>query len=272
MRIAVLRGAPGAARFHLAKTMPTMPAPSPSSPPGAAAQAAVPPLLRQFADRRSGTLSYLVACPVRRVALLLDPVAADAPLYLGVAEEAGWRIEAVLETHRHSDHASAAALLREATGALILAGRDSGLAADRLLDDGEALTLGFLRPRVAHTPGHTRGCLSLALGERWFTGDCLTLGDGGPTDEPDSDPATLYDTVRRVFVPLPDETLLYPGHLRGPRRVGCIGEERGRNPLFSGLSRDEFVARRRAGRLLPDDPGAAPSLRFPLSLSPRTDP
>ncbi|MBL8449983.1 MAG: MBL fold metallo-hydrolase [Dechloromonas sp.] len=219
-----------------------MPTPAPSPP------ATVPPLLRQFADRPSGTLSYLIACPVQRVALLLDPVAADAPLYLGVAEETGWRIDAVLETHRPSDHTSAAAVLREATGALILAGRDSGLDVDRLLDDGEVLRLGCLRPRVVHTPGHTRGCVSLALGERWFTGDCLALGDGGPTDEPDSDPATLYDTVRRVFVPLPDETLLYPGHLRGARRVGCIGEERGRNPLFSGLSRDEFVARREAGR------------------------
>lgn len=219
-------------------------APHPNPP----RQFAATPLLRQFADRTSGTLSYLLACPMEREALLIDPVAGDAALYLGVAGEMGWRIVLVLETHLHSDHPSAAAFLRTTLAAPLLAGERSAIDADRLLADGETLPVGQMRLRAVHTPGHTQGCISLDLGDRWFTGDCLALGDGGGTDEPDSDPATLFDSVRRVFVPLPDETLLYPGHLTGSRRVGCIGEERGRNPLFSGMSRDEFVSRRTAMR------------------------
>ncbi len=202
------------------------------------------PLLRQFADRQSGSLSYLLLCPRTREALLIDPVAEDALLYLGVIDEMGGRLVRVIDTHLHSDHRSASAALCGATGALAVAGRCAGIAADIRLDDGDTLPVGRLRLIAAHTPGHTAGCLSFQLGDRWFTGDCLVPGDGGATDEPDSDPARLFDTVRRVFVPLPDETLFYPGRLKCERRVGCLGEERGRNPLFSGLSRDEFVSRR----------------------------
>ncbi len=215
-------------------------------PPGA------PPLvphLRQFADRASGALSYLVACPRTGQALMIDPVFDDALLYLGVVEEMGWRLAYILETHLHSDRRSAAAVVQSATRAVVGVSRQCGPApGDLVLEGGSLLALGELVLEILATPGHTAGCLSFRLADRLFTGDCLGLGDGGGTDEPDSDPARLFDSVRRHFLPLADEILIYPGRLAGERRIGCIGEERGRNPLFAGQSRDEFVSRRNAGR------------------------
>ena len=200
--------------------------------------------LRQFLDRASGTFSYLIACPQSGRAAMIDPVLSDAPLYLGVLDEMGWQLDYVLETHLHSDHLSAAATLRQATGARIGASREGGFTGlDDELGDGDHFLVGTLAISVLSTPGHTPACLTYRVADRLFTGDCLLIGECGRTDEPGSNAARLYDTLTRRFLPLPDETLLYPGHNREGRLVSCMGEERRQNPLFQGLARDEFIRR-----------------------------
>lgn len=190
----------------------------------------------------------MVGCAASARALLIDPVSMQVPLYLGAIKELGLKLEWVLETHLHSDHVSGADELRECTGARIAASRQSGIeAADRLLSDGDLLSLGTQQLTVIATPGHTPGCLTYCWEDRLFTGDSLLIGGCGNLDEPRANGVALYDSVTRRLLCLPDETLVYPGHCLNGRRVSCIGEERERNPYFHGISRDHFVAVRKGG-------------------------
>jgi glyoxylase-like metal-dependent hydrolase (beta-lactamase superfamily II) len=203
---------------------------------------------RQFRDSTTGTFTYLVGCGATSRALVIDPVASQTLLYLGVLRELRLSLGWVLETHRHSDHPSGAEALREATGARIAAGRQSGIeSADRLLADGDVLELGMETLTVIATPGHTPGCLTYCWDDRLFTGDSLLIGGCGDLEAPHANGVVLYDSVTRRLLGFPDETLVYPGHCLGGRRVSCIGEERERNPYFHGISRDRFVAVRTSG-------------------------
>lgn len=198
---------------------------------------------RQFRDPATETFSYLVGCGATLRALIIDPVASQIPLYLGVLKELGLRLEWVLETHQHSDHVSGADGLRECTGARIAASGHSGIATvDRPMADGDTLVLGTQTIVVIATPGHTPGCLTYCWEDRLFTGDSLLIGGCGDLEAPRANGVALYDSVTRRLLGLPDETLVYPGHCSAGRRVSCIGEERERNPYFHGVSRDRFVA------------------------------
>lgn len=174
---------------------------------------------------------------------MIDPVLDDLPLYLGVLDEMGWKLEMVLETHLHEEHVTASGALRTATGALVAVGDVRVSAADRLLLAGEQLELGSLTIDVLATPGHTPSCLSYRCSDRLFTGDCLLIGDCGNLCGQGADAGRLFDSITRKLLSFSDETLLYPGHDERGRQVSCIGEERRNNPLFGGVSRDEFIAR-----------------------------
>jgi len=217
-----------------------MPLPNETPPPAAY------PRLRRFHDARSGTCSYLIGDALLPQAALIDPVREDVSLYLGVLDELGYRLVYVLETHLHADHVSAGAALRELAGAAIACPRGSGvLGANLLLADGDRLPFGTGDIEVLATPGHSAACVTYRWQERLFTGDALLIGDCGRCDEAGGNSGQLYDSISRKLLPLPDELLVYPGHDRGERWVSCIGEERRRNPLLRGISRDEFIGRSR---------------------------
>lgn len=199
--------------------------------------------LRRFWDSPTGTCSYLIASRVSGQAVFIDPVRDQIPLYLGVLEEVGLTLTGVLETHVHADHVTAAALLRQRTGATVVCGLGSGVqGADRLLKDGEYAVFEDITLQAIATPGHTPACLSYRWGDRLFTGDALLIGGCGRTDEPGGNAGQLFDSLIRRLLILPDDLLIYPGHGTQQRWVSCVGEERRANPLLLGASRDEFVA------------------------------
>lgn len=106
----------------------------------------------------------------------------------------------------------------------------------RELSDGLVLDLAGLRMRVDHTPGHTRGSVvfrsELAEGGRvMFAGDTLFAGSIGRTDLPGGSMRTMTETLRTKMLPLPDDTVVLPGH--GPSTT--IGRERASNPFLLGL-------------------------------------
>lgn len=199
--------------------------------------------IRQFLHRPSASLSYLLACPESGKALMIDPVQDDLTLYLSVLDEMRWQLDSVFETHLHVDHTTAAAALRQFCGAKILVGDPQISSADRQIGDGELLMIGKLAIKAIATPGHTAHCLSYLCEGRLFTGDCLHIGDCGSLCSTGADAGRLYDSIVRKLLCFSDETLLYPGHDQQGRLVSCIGDERRNNPLFCGLSRDEFIAR-----------------------------
>src|SRR5690606_28875104 len=111
----------------------------------------------------------------------------------------------------------------------------------RELRDGETLKLAGLELRVDHAPGHTPGSVTYLLppergtdreGGVIFTGDLLFAGSIGRTDLPGGDYPTILRSLASVCLPLPDDTVVLPGH--GPQTT--IGRERVGNPFLQGLT------------------------------------
>jgi glyoxylase-like metal-dependent hydrolase (beta-lactamase superfamily II) len=98
----------------------------------------------------------------------------------------------------------------------------------RLLGDGDTLPLAGLKLDVRHAPGHTRGSVVFALAEELFSGDVLFAGSIGRVDLPGGSMAEMTASLRDVILPLPDETVVHPGH--GPSTT--IGRERLTNPYL----------------------------------------
>lgn len=98
----------------------------------------------------------------------------------------------------------------------------------RELYDGELLELAGLTLQVDETPGHTPGSVVFGSGGELFSGDLLFAGSIGRTDFPGGSWEQMQESLRRVPLALPDETVVRPGH--GPDTT--IGRERATNPFL----------------------------------------
>jgi len=88
-----------------------------------------------------------------------------------------------------------------------------------------------LKFAVRHAPGHTRGSVVFALDDTLLSGDVLFAGSIGRVDLPGGSMADMTASLRDVILPLPDETVVHPGH--GPSTT--IGRERVTNPYLLDL-------------------------------------
>jgi glyoxylase-like metal-dependent hydrolase (beta-lactamase superfamily II) len=84
---------------------------------------------------------------------------------------------------------------------------------DRALGEGDRLSLGPVEIRILHTPGHTRGSITVWVpaADALFTGDTLLKGGAGHTAEPGASLPALAVSVRRLAA-FPESTRIFPGH------------------------------------------------------------
>jgi len=162
----------------------------------------------------TGTNSYLVGGGPEGCAII-DPGPEDAGHLdrLRVLAERRGGARLILLTHSHQDHVAGAAMLRARTGARILAfSRDRVPEADGLVSDQTVISLGDIRMKAIHTPGHAADHLCFHLPERraLFAGD-LVAGIGTVfIAPPDGDLGQYLDSLRHVLsLPL---RRIYPGH------------------------------------------------------------
>ncbi|MFT3899866.1 MAG: MBL fold metallo-hydrolase [Gordonia sp. (in: high G+C Gram-positive bacteria)] len=170
--------------------------------------------------------AYVLTCADTGDQLLID-AANDAPELLALLDELPGTLRGILTTHGHFDHWQALEDVVKATGVPTMAGRaDAGelpVRPDRLLDDGDEITVGNLTLKAIHLAGHTEGSIALALRDasddaagplsvQLFTGDCLFPGGVGKTWQEGDFERLLGDVTSKLFDVYPDDTAVYPGH------------------------------------------------------------
>ncbi|HEY6470350.1 MAG TPA: MBL fold metallo-hydrolase [Candidatus Dormibacteraeota bacterium] len=157
--------------------------------------------------------AYIVRDVAAGEALLVDMPLDEGPLLDAIAAEGG--INTVIATHWHPDHWMTYDAVRAATGAPVLVGavevKIPEARIDGRLDDGAEVKVGAARITVLHTPGHTPGSISLRVGRAVITGDTLFNGGPGKTAAK-GDLETLIESITAKLLPLPEETVVMPGH------------------------------------------------------------
>jgi glyoxylase-like metal-dependent hydrolase (beta-lactamase superfamily II) len=193
----------------------------------------------------------LVWCERSGVGAVIDP-GGDLDKILSAVRENEVRLEKILLTHAHIDHAGGTAELARTLklpvegphrgdqfwidglpeqGRMFGFGHCDKFEPDRWLDEGDRVQVGEMEFDVRHCPGHTPGhVVFYSPVERMaFVGDVLFAGSIGRTDFPGGDYDTLIDAIRGKLFPLGDDVRFVPGH--GP--MSTFGEERRSNPFVS---------------------------------------
>lgn len=180
---------------------------------------------------------------------VVDP-GGDVQAILNAVDQVGMRVEKILLTHGHIDHAGGAADLRDELGVriegphradkILLDNLEAQGAAydmdarnvepDRWLDEGDQVTVGGHTFDLLHCPGHSPGSVVFLNKAQKFAlvGDVLFQGSIGRTDFPYGDHDALINAIKTKLLPLEDKVAFICGH--GP--PSTIGAERQSNPFL----------------------------------------
>jgi glyoxylase-like metal-dependent hydrolase (beta-lactamase superfamily II) len=202
-----------------------------------------------FYDETTGSVQYVVADPVTRRCVIIDPVldfdttsgttrTTSADRLLRHIEAQRLTLEWILDTHPHADHFSAAGYLKDVTGAPTAIGErvtevqkiwkklynlpdtfhTDGSQWDHLFADGERFAVGTMEVSVLLSPGHTLCSVTYLTGNAAFVHDTLFMPDSGTAraDFPGGDARQLWKSIQRILR-LPPDTRLFTGHDYRPK-------------------------------------------------------
>ena len=179
-----------------------------------------------------GCQSYLVGCPVTRACMLVDPKVGRESLYASLLKRYELELVAVLDTHTHADHLSAATSFMGPDIPLLMSCSTQVERDMRGLAQGDEVAVGELRFKVLEVPGHTPDSMALFGHGMVLTGDSLFIGGLARADFVGSDPALLYDSVQSQLMALHGDTLVFPGHGYNDILFSTIDCEREQNPAL----------------------------------------
>jgi hydroxyacylglutathione hydrolase len=215
-------------------------------------------IIRQIPLGDYKVLTYLVACPATREAVIIDP-AGEPDTILKQIKEGDFKIRYILNTHGHADHVAANEALTCALGVpacIHEADRDffsleevkqkcslelglpSPDPAEKGLKDGDVLEVGTLKIEVLHTPGHTPGSACFLVDGHLFTGDTLFVGAAGRTDLTGASLDRMIASIERKILTLPKETVIWPGHDYGETPSSTIEREMEENVYITDFILD----------------------------------
>ena len=193
-----------------------------------------------------GTNCYILCGEEARLCAVVDP-GGDADRVAAAVKDTGCTPVFILLTHGHYDHTGGVAELCAALpsvsvyihradfsnpdarlfplkGQMDAAGQ---LSAVHFYGEGDRLTLGGLDIQVLHTPGHSKGSVTLRCGNTLFCGDTLFAGSCGRTDFADGSMTEMMASLKRLGN-LEGNLLVLPGHMGHSDLDG----ERARNPYL----------------------------------------
>lgn len=173
-----------------------------------------------------GTNCCLIGDEAANVCAVVDP-GGSPELVLDMVARSGLELKMVLLTHAHYDHVGAIpALLEQYPGLPVYAHEGELCPAgspnpryflphlggnQRTYGEGDTVKLGGLVIRVLHTPGHSRGSVTLLAGDLMLSGDTLFAGSCGRVDLPGGDEGQMWASLARLGR-LTEDWTVWPGH------------------------------------------------------------
>jgi hydroxyacylglutathione hydrolase len=193
---------------------------------------------------------YLIGDRSTGQALVVDPAYGVDEL-LAILREDDMECVGALATHFHPDHIGGTMMgwgiegivrLVELTGVPVHVQADEAPWVERTTGvggsdlsthhGGDVVSVGTVPITLLHTPGHTPGSQCFLVDGKLVAGDTLFLDGCGRTDLPGGDPAALYESLTTQLARVPDDTVLYPGHLYSPDPSATMGYTRAHNYVF----------------------------------------
>ncbi len=193
---------------------------------------------------------YLLGDRSTGEAVVIDPAYGVDEL-LGILAADGMTCVGALATHYHPDHVGGDMMgwgIEGITRLLELAAvpihvqaaeapwvsRSTGVGEEDLVTHagGEVIDVGGIPVTLLHTPGHTPGSQCFLVDGRLVAGDTLFLDGCGRTDLPGGDPEAMYESLTTRLARVPDDTVLFPGHLYSPEPSATMGHTRSHNYVF----------------------------------------
>ena len=232
---------------------------------------------KEFFDPKTFTFSYVIfdketkKCAILYSVLDFDPnsekfstISADK--IIKFLKDNNLSLEWILETHIHADHISAASYLKQKLGGKIaITNQIKEVASfwankfdlktdisnfDHLFSDGEEFSIGNLKIKFLHTPGHTPSCSAFIVEDHIFVGDLLFMPNFGVgrADFPGGSAKELFDSIQKIFS-YPDNYKIltahdYPKKGEKERFLSTILEQKQNNIFAKIKNKSEFVKKR----------------------------
>lgn len=231
-----------------------------------------------FYDPATFSIQYVLTDPKTGRCAVIDPIldfdpksgsvqTASADKLLQHIERNGLTLEWILDTHPHADHFSAAAYLKDKTGAKTAIGARvtevqklwkaiynlpntfpiDGSQWDQLFSDGDCFRIGAMEVSVLLSAGHTLCSITYVAGDAAFVHDTLFMPDSGTAraDFPGGDASTLWHSIQRILA-LPNGTRLFTGHDYRPGERPAmwettVGEQKSANAHVRDYDEKGFV-------------------------------
>jgi len=202
---------------------------------------------------------YLVGDRETGEAVVIDP-AYDIKGIRKVLADDGMRLVGALATHYHADHVGGDIFGNTISGIRELlmleqvpihvqadearwVSRSTGVT-DDLVEHagGDVLQVGSIPIELIHTPGHTPGSQCFLVDNRLVAGDTLFLQGCGRTDLPGGDAEQMYESLTQRLAKVPDDAVLFPGHLYSPEPSATMADTREMNMVFKPRSASQWLA------------------------------
>ena len=202
---------------------------------------------------------YLVGDRETGEAVAID-AAYDIDGLLAVLEADGMTLVGNLATHYHPDHVGGSLGGHPIQGIrelldrtqvpvhvqaeeVVWVERATDVTAEHLVahSSGDVVMVGEIPITLIHTPGHTPGSQCFLVDGKLVAGDTLFLDGCGRTDLPGSNPEDMYLSLTQRLAQVPDEAVLYPGHLYSEKPSATMAETRSRNVVFRPDSLEQWM-------------------------------
>ena len=200
--------------------------------------------VRSFIGGYDKNLAYIITCMQTGIHIIVDAAIKLERLKPFIRSEP----VALLITHTHGDHIAFLDDYTQAFANIVIVGHPESQAildvdGFKPIENDSRFSVGRLKLRAIHTPGHYFVSVCYTLENVIFTGDTLFVGRTGRTISTRSNINDLYDSVYNKIIPLPPQTRIYPGHDYGPEPSITVEKNIEISPLLQAKNEEDFISR-----------------------------